>query len=102
MRAAVRTVLVLAALALARAAASAQTYPTRTITLVIAFPPGGATDAVARPVADAMSQTLGQQIVIEYVGGAGGTIGAARVTRSNPDGYTILIHQTGLAVGMTL
>jgi tripartite-type tricarboxylate transporter receptor subunit TctC len=83
-------------------AAQAQTYPTRTITLVIAFPPGGATDAVARPVADAMSQTLGQQIVIEHVGGAGGTIGAARVARAAPDGYTILIHQNGLAIGMTL
>src|SRR5262249_58671526 len=82
--------------------AAAQSFPTRTITLVIAFPPGGATDAVARPVAEAMSQTLGQQIVIEYVGGAGGTIGAARVARATPDGYTILIHPTGLAIGMTL
>ena len=83
-------------------AAAAQTYPARTITLVIAFPPGGATDAVARPVIDAMSQTLGQQIVIEYVGGAGGTLGAARVARAAPNGYTILIHQTGLAVGIAL
>ena len=81
---------------------SAQTYPSRTITLVIAFPPGGATDALARPVIEAMSQTLGQQIVIEYVGGAGGTLGAVRVARAAPDGYTILIHQTGLAVGMSL
>ena len=94
--------LLLAAGLIAAGAATAQTYPTRTITLVIAFPPGGATDAVARPVAEAMSQTLGQQIVIEYVGGAGGTIGAARVARAAPDGYTILIHQTGLAVGMSL
>ena len=92
----------LAASLIAAGAAAAQTYPTRAITLVIAFPPGGATDAVARPVAEAMSQTLGQQIVIEYVGGAGGTIGAARVARAAPDGYTILIHQTGLAVGMSL
>jgi len=82
--------------------AAAQNYPTRAITLVIAFPPGGATDAVARPIAEVMSQTLGQQIVIEYVGGAGGTIGAARVARAAPDGTTILIHQTGLAVGMSL
>jgi putative tricarboxylic transport membrane protein len=92
----------LAASLIAAGAAAAQTYPPRAITLVIAFPPGGATDAVARPVAEAMSQTLGQQIVIEYVGGAGGTIGAARVARAAPDGYTILIHQTGLAVGMSL
>ena len=92
----------LAASLIAAGAAAAQTFPTRAITLVIAFPPGGATDAVARPVAEAMSQTLGQQIVIEYVGGAGGTIGAARVARAAPDGYTILIHQTGLAVGLSL
>lgn len=65
MGAVVRAVSALAALALACVAASAQTYPARTITLTIAFPPGGATDAVARPVADAMSQTLGRQIVIE-------------------------------------
>jgi tripartite-type tricarboxylate transporter receptor subunit TctC len=99
---ATRLLLLSAIAAFAAAPATAQTYPTRTITLVISFPPGGATDAVARPVVDAMSQTLGQQIVIEYVGGAGGTIGAARVARATPDGYTILIHQTGLAVGMTL
>lgn len=84
------------------APAAAQAYPARTITLVIAFPPGGATDAVARPVIDAMSQTLGQQIVIEYVGGAGGTLGAARVARAAPDGYTILIHQPGLPIGAAL
>ena len=79
---------------LALAAPSAQSYPARTITPVIAFPPGGATDAVARPVVDAMSRTLGQQIVIEYVGGAGGTLGAARVARAAPDGYTILSTRT--------
>ena len=94
--------LALALLAFGPAPAAAQGYPSRTITLVIAFPPGGATDAVARPVVDSMSQTLGQQIIIEYVGGAGGTLGAARVARSAPDGYTVLIHQTGLAIGMTL
>ena len=82
--------------------AAAQSYPSRTITLVIAFPPGGATDAVARPVIDSMSQTLGQQIVIEYVGGAGGTLGAARVARAAPDGYTILIHQPGLPIGAAI
>ena len=69
---------------------------------MIAFPPGGATDAVARPVIDSMSQTLGQQIVIEYAAGAGGTLGAARVARAAPDGYTILIHQPGLPIGVAL
>ena len=90
------------ALALNAGEVSAQGYPARPITLVIAFPPGGATDAVARPVTDAMSQTLGQQIVIEYVGGAGGTLGAARVARAAPDGYTILIHQPGLPIGAAM
>ena len=60
------------ALAAPSAPATAQTYPTRTITLVVAFPPGGATDVIARAIVDSMSQTLGQQIVIEHVGGAGG------------------------------
>jgi tripartite-type tricarboxylate transporter receptor subunit TctC len=92
----------LALLPLMAAPAPAQTYPARTITLVVAFPPGGATDVIARPVIDAMSQTLGQQIVIEYVGGAGGTLGAARVARAAPDGYTILIHQPGLPIGAAL
>jgi len=90
------------ALAAPSAPATAQTYPTRTITLVVAFPPGGATDVIARAIVDSMSQTLGQQIVIEHVGGAGGTIGATRVARSVADGYTILIHQPGLAVGVAL
>ena len=82
--------------------AAAQTYPNRPITLVISFPAGGATDALARPVVEAMSQALGQQIVIEYVGGAGGALGAARVARAAPDGYTIMIHQAGLAIAMAL
>ena len=66
------------------------------------FAAGGATDAIARILNDSMSQSLGQQIVIETVGGAGGMIGAARVARAAPDGYTILLHQVGLAAGMTL
>ena len=86
----------------ATAAAPAQTYPSRTITLVVPFPAGGTTDAIARVLGDNLSQNLGQQIVIENVGGAGGTIGAARVARAAPDGYTILLHQPGLAAAATL
>ncbi len=82
--------------------APAQTYPTRPITLVVPFPAGGATDAIARILQDSMSEALGQQIVIEDVGGAGGMIGAARVARATPDGYTLLLHQVALAAGMTL
>ncbi|MEI8150810.1 MAG: tripartite tricarboxylate transporter substrate-binding protein [Hyphomicrobiales bacterium] len=83
-------------------AASAQTFPNRPITLVVPFAAGGATDAIARVLVDSLSQNLGQQIVIETVGGAGGMIGSARVARAAPDGYTILLHQVGLAAGMTL
>ena len=70
---------------------SAQNYPTHPITLVVPFPAGGATDAIARILIDPMSQQLGQQIVIENVGGAGGLIGAGRVARAAPDGYTLMI-----------
>ena len=66
------------------------------------FPAGGATDAIARILNDRMSEALGQQIVIEDVGGAGGMIGSARVARATPDGYTMLLHQVALAAGMTL
>ena len=83
-------------------AASAQTYPARPITLVVPYPPGGATDAIARIMQDSMSQSLGQQIVIENIGGAGGMIAAARAARAAPDGYTILLHQVAIAAGMTL
>src|SRR3984893_6163142 len=82
--------------------ASAQPYPSRPITLVVPFPPGGATDAIARIMQDSMSQSLGQQIVIENIGGAGGMIAAGRAARAAPDGYTVLLHQVALAAGMTL
>ena len=79
-----------------------KTYPNKPITLIVPFPPGGATDAIARILQDSMSQVLGQQIVIENIGGAGGMIAAARAARAAPDGYTILLHQVALAAGMTL
>jgi tripartite-type tricarboxylate transporter receptor subunit TctC len=82
--------------------ALAQTYPNKPITLICPFPPGGATDAISRIIQDAMSQSLGQQLVIENIGGAGGMIAAARAARAAPDGYTIMIHQVALAAGMTL
>ncbi len=82
--------------------ASAQTYPNKPVTLIVPFPPGGATDAISRIIQDSMSQSLGQQIVIENIGGAGGMIAAARAARAAPDGYTIMIHQVALAAGMTM
>jgi tripartite-type tricarboxylate transporter receptor subunit TctC len=82
----------LAACILATGSAAAQTYPSRPITLVVPYPPGGATDAIARIVQDSMSQSLGQQIVIDNIGGAGGMIAAARAARAAPDGYTVLLQ----------
>src|SRR5438270_7288885 len=89
--------LLVAVCALLGDAASAQTYPARPITMVVPFAAGGATDAIARILTDPLSHDLGQQIVIETVGGAGGMIGSARAARAAPDGYTILLHQVGLA-----
>jgi len=92
----------LAACLLAAGAASAQTYPSRPITMFVAFPPGGVDDAIARIIQPALQNALNQTIVIENVGGAGGMIAASRAARADPDGYTILLHQDALAAGMTL
>src|SRR5262245_63961071 len=75
--------------------ATAQSYPARSITVIVPFAAGGTTDVVARIVAEHMSRTLGQQLVVENVTGAGGTIGSTRVMRATPDGYTIQIGQMG-------
>jgi tripartite-type tricarboxylate transporter receptor subunit TctC len=91
-----------ATLATAPLAASAQTYPDRPITVVVPFAAGGPTDTVTRLVAEAMSNDLGQQIVVENVGGAGGTLGAGRVATADPDGYTLLLHHIGMATSATL
>jgi tripartite-type tricarboxylate transporter receptor subunit TctC len=71
--------------------ATAQSYPSRPITMMVAFPPGGLTDVVGRLVAEGMRTSLGQTIVIENVGGATGSIGTGRVARAAPDGYTLTI-----------
>jgi tripartite-type tricarboxylate transporter receptor subunit TctC len=71
--------------------AFAQSFPSRPVTLVVPFAAGGSTDLVARVVAERMSADLGQQVVVENVGGAGGSLGAGRVARADPDGYTILM-----------
>src|SRR5437899_4489100 len=80
-------------------AVQAQTYPSRQITLVVPFPPGGSTDAAARILAERMRASLGQPIIIENVGGAGGSIAVGRVARSAPDGYTFDIGQWDTHVG---
>ncbi|QXC50607.1 tripartite tricarboxylate transporter substrate binding protein BugD [Agrobacterium salinitolerans] len=91
-----------AAVSLFALSASAQNYPERNITMVVPFSAGGPTDTVARLVAESMSKDLGQQIIVENVGGAGGTLGAGRVASADPDGYTVLLHHIGMATSATL
>ncbi|GAB4065695.1 tripartite tricarboxylate transporter substrate binding protein BugD [Ancylobacter sonchi] len=95
----------LAALALGLtplAGAQAQDYPSRAISMIVPFAAGGPTDTVARLIAESMSRSLGQQIVVENVGGAGGTRGAGQVAKATPDGYTVLLHHIGQATSATL
>jgi tripartite-type tricarboxylate transporter receptor subunit TctC len=77
-------------------------YPERAITMVVPFSAGGPTDTVTRLVAESMSKELGQQIVVDNVGGAGGTLGAGRVAKADADGYTLLLHHIGMATSDTL
>src|SRR6266540_4472621 len=84
-----------AALPIVSSIARAQAYPARTITLIVPFTPGGSTDVAARIVADHISRTLGQQVIVQNVSGAGGTTGSIRAMRADPDGYTILMGQMG-------
>jgi len=81
---------------------SAQKYPDKVITIVVPFTAGGPTDTVARLVAQPMTKMLKQQVIIENIGGAGGTIAAARVARSAPDGYTLFLHHIGHSTAPSL
>ena len=92
------TVLMLAGVS----SASAQDYPNKVITMVVPFAAGGPTDTVARLIGVPMSKTLGQQIIVENVAGAGGTIAANRVAKSSPDGYSTLIHHIGMSTAPAL
>src|SRR6267142_3838146 len=88
-----------AALAACAGIAVAQSFPTRPVTLVVPFPPGGSTDTAARIIGERMRQPLGQTVVIENAGGASGSIALGRVARANPDGYTLDIGQWDTHVG---
>jgi tripartite-type tricarboxylate transporter receptor subunit TctC len=87
---------------LGASSATAQNYPTKVVTMLVPFAAGGPTDTVARLVGQAMSTSLKQQIIVENVGGAGGTIAANRVAKAAPDGYTILIHHIGMSTAPAL
>ncbi len=82
--------------------AFAEDYPSKVITMIIPFSAGGPTDTVGRLIGKAMGESMKAQIIIENVAGAGGTIGAARVARSDPDGYTIFLHHIGQATAPAL
>ncbi|WP_439499790.1 tripartite tricarboxylate transporter substrate-binding protein, partial [Bosea sp. (in: a-proteobacteria)] len=84
------------------APASAQGYPTKPITLIVPFAAGGPSDVIARLLGDHMGRTLGQQVLVENVAGAGGTAGAKRLASAEPDGYTMLIHHLALAAAPSL
>jgi tripartite-type tricarboxylate transporter receptor subunit TctC len=83
------------ALAISASLAGAQSYPTKAITLIVPFAPGGGIDASARFQAQILGEILGQTMVVENVGGASGTIGSAKAAKSRPDGYTMLIGNSG-------
>jgi tripartite-type tricarboxylate transporter receptor subunit TctC len=94
-----RRILIAAALLLTAGLAAAQaSYPTKPITMVVPFPPGGLADIVARPVAEAMSRDLGQPVVVENKAGAGGGVGMAYAAKAPPDGYTVLMSLSSLTV----
>ncbi len=90
-----KLILALAATAMMAGAAQAQSYPSRPVTMIVPFAAGGPTDIIARIVGEHMSKTLGQQIVVENVAGAGGTTGITRAAQSKNDGYTIMMGHMG-------
>jgi tripartite-type tricarboxylate transporter receptor subunit TctC len=89
-------------LPLAARDAAAQAFPAKTVRIVVPFPAGGTTDVIARFVAQRMSETIGQSVIIENRSGAGGTIGAEVVARSAPDGYTMLMHNQTFPLASTV
>jgi len=87
-----------ALLALSACTVAAQDYPTRQITMIVPFPPGGVADTVARPVAESMARLLRQPVIVENRAGAGGGVGMAAVARAAPDGYTVLLALSSISI----
>jgi tripartite-type tricarboxylate transporter receptor subunit TctC len=87
-----------ALLALSACTVAAQDYPTRQITMIVPFPPGGVADTVARPVAESMARLLRQPVIVENRAGAGGGVGMAAVARATPDGYTVLLALSSISI----
>ncbi|OGB00696.1 MAG: hypothetical protein A3E25_02950 [Burkholderiales bacterium RIFCSPHIGHO2_12_FULL_69_20] len=94
--------LICAALMIGTAAAALADYPEKPVTIVVPFAAGGPTDKVARDLGDVLRKQLNQTVIIENVGGAGGTLGAAKVAKASPDGYTVLLHHIGMATAPAL
>jgi tripartite-type tricarboxylate transporter receptor subunit TctC len=90
------------AVAVTLGASAAHAWPDRPVTVVVPFAAGGPTDTVARLIGEPMTRELGQQVIVENVGGAGGTLGAARVAKADADGYTLLLHHIGQATSVSL
>ncbi|HUQ28389.1 MAG TPA: tripartite tricarboxylate transporter substrate-binding protein, partial [Usitatibacter sp.] len=82
--------------------AFAQEWPSRTITVIVPFAAGGPTDTVARLIGQSMTKTLGQTVIVENAGGAGGTIGVEKVAKAKPDGYTLLLMHIGISTSPSL
>jgi tripartite-type tricarboxylate transporter receptor subunit TctC len=98
----IKTIVCLALLAGSAFAHAQSNYPSRVISIVVPFAAGGPTDVVGRLIAQSMSTTLKQQVIVENTAGAGGTIAAARVARAAPDGYTLFLHHIGHSTAPTL
>jgi tripartite-type tricarboxylate transporter receptor subunit TctC len=92
----------LAALTLVAASTAFAEYPTKPVTIIVPFAAGGPTDTVARTIAAAMQKSLGQTLIVENVGGAGGTLGADKVAKAQNDGYTVLLHHIGMSTAPAL
>lgn len=97
-----RLLMVAAAAALTATGAIAQEFPSKPVTFVVPFAAGGPTDKVARDLAEAMRKPLNGQIIVENVAGAGGTLGATKVAKASPDGYTLLVYHIGMATSPAL